>query len=89
MPMYYLDIRRRKGEPFLVHRHDCLFRGKDAVLLGEFLWKPRVMKAAEAYERNVGWCSLCCPAPPLKRKKRKSKLHRLAERLRRDHSQRF
>lgn len=89
MPKYYLDKDCREGEPFLVHRHFCLFRSKDAVLLGDFLWKSRVMKAAKAYERKVGWCPLCGRGPPLKRKKRQSKLQRLAEKLRRAHGQRY
>lgn len=82
MPMFYLDEKRRKGAPFLVHRHDCLFRRREAGLLGEFVGPLRAIEAAEAYKRNVGRCLLCCPLRPIKRKKRPSKLQRLAEKLR-------
>ena len=85
MPMFYVDDKRRKGAPFLVHQHGCLFRSKDALLLGEFTWTSRAIRTAEASERNVGRCSLCCPLPPINRKKRQSKFQRLAEKLRRQY----
>lgn len=77
---YYLDDKRRRGFPFLIHRNNCLFRRDGAWELGQFSFPSGALEAATAHRKNVGQCELCCPIG-LFRKKRKTKVDRLAERL--------
>lgn len=85
MPNFYLDDKCREGEPYLVHRHFCLFRTRKALLLGDFSWLSEAIEAAKKQKDKIARCELCGPSPPLKRKKRKSKIARRAEKLRRQY----
>ncbi len=86
MPMFYLDDKHRRGEPFLIHNEACLFRRENAALLGEHAWASRALEAALVHRRRVARCRLCCPAPPINPKKpRPTKLDRLAAKVRLAH----
>lgn len=87
MPTFYLDDKRRKRAPFLIHRYECLFRRERSTPLGEFSWPSQALRVAQAQKQDVGRCELCCLIPPIKRKKpRQTRLARLAEKLRRAHA---
>lgn len=87
MPTFYLDDQDQQRVATLIHRSDCLFRHDRWTLLGEFSWASQALRVAQAQKHDVGRCELCCPIPPIKRKKpRQTRLARLAEKLRRAHA---
>lgn len=88
MPMFYLDDKHRKGEPFLVHKEPCLFLRPDAVHLGQHAWAIKALEAARSHRQRVSCCKLCCPIKPLNGKRRSTALGRLAEKLRVEHQMR-
>ena len=83
MPIYYLDDKHRVGAPFLVHDERCIFRRDEACRLGAFLWAEKAIEAALHRRKNVGRCELCCPWRPYGKKRIRTKLDRLAEKIRR------
>jgi hypothetical protein len=85
MRRYYLDDKRRKGSPFLVHREHCLFRRDDSVFLGKFSWDDQAAEAALTYRRNIARCKLCCPWRLPGSKKRRTAFYCLTERIARPH----
>lgn len=87
MPMFYLDNKRQKGASYLIHRSHCLFRQSKSHELGEFSWASHALKSAARLKLNTRRCELCCPIPPIKRKKsRSTRFTKLLKKLGRERS---